>query len=70
MAQKNSTQVALCAWTVAAAIFAGRAARAEDSTETGQQLRQLQQQNQALQEQLQKQQKMDFVFGIKGLPQT
>ena len=58
MAQKNSTRAALCAFTVAAIIFAGREARADDSAETRQQLRQLQQQNQALQEQLQQQQKL------------
>ena len=53
MAQKNSIRQAFYALTVAATVWAAQEARADDSVETREQLRELQQQNQALQLQLQ-----------------
>ena len=58
MAQKNSILLAFHALAVAVTLLTGREARADDAVETKEQLRQLQQQNQALQEQLQQQQKL------------
>jgi hypothetical protein len=55
MARPNTFRVTLCLGGVACVVFARSELRAEDSTETRQQLQQLQEQNQALQQQLLKQ---------------
>src|SRR2546421_10241616 len=58
MAQLNTIRMALYVCAMAIMIFPGREARADDSVETRQELRRLEQQNQALQQQLQQQQKL------------
>src|SRR6266404_7726055 len=57
MAQRHPIRaMALCACVVTFVTFAGAQLRADDSAETRQELRRLEQQNQALQEQLRQQQ--------------
>src|SRR4051812_16374600 len=56
MAQKNNVQVVLCACLVTGFTLTGLQSRADDPSDTQQQLRNLQQKNQSLEEQLRKQQ--------------
>lgn len=56
MAQRNNLRVALCACAAIGLTCAGGLAYADDTPDTQKQLRELQQQNQALQEQMRKQQ--------------
>jgi len=58
--QKNNLAVVLCACTAVLAACASGEIRAAENPETERQLRELQQQNQALQEQLRQQQKLRY----------
>jgi hypothetical protein len=58
MAQTKTMRMAVCAWAMAAILFSGLDVRADDSAETRQELRRLEQQNQSLQAQLEQQRKL------------
>src|SRR5438105_9636749 len=58
MAQTKTIRMAVCAWAMAAILFSVLDVRADDSAETRQELRRLEQQNQALQAQLEQQRKL------------
>src|SRR2546423_8970655 len=58
MAQTKTIRMAVCAWAMAVIFFSGLDVRADDSAETRQELRRLEQQNQSLQAQLEQQRKL------------
>jgi hypothetical protein len=58
MAQTITMRMAVCAWAMAAIFSPGLDVRADDSAETRQELRRLEQQNQSLQAQLEQQKKL------------